>query len=664
MNTRLTCSRDVALRIGRLFAWLGLALLAVESVSAQTPPSITRQPKNLSRSPGDRATLNVAITGSAPLAFQWFHDGTLLSAGTNATLTLTNLTAADAGAYTVLASNPDGSITSDPARLEVDTLFTLVADSVVSRFARETVAWGDYDGDGWPDLYSGDGARSMLFHNERDGTFTRVGSTNAIVARAVGGDNLHAAWADYNNDGNLDLVVSQGFVTAPKLLFRGLGEGRFQWVTNAPLARDLTPTTSAVWADFNRDGLLDLYFTAVGAVAPIDATSLSQTIASNLFYLGRSDGSFARWYPSGASQVSRRYGATSGDFNGDGWPDLVVPSYPDRANMLFENREGQDFDVIQFFAGGGFGGSPSAADYDNDEDLDVFVSWNTDHSHFFRNDGAGNFERLPDIAPALEPGRADSCTWGDFNNDGWIDLFVSRHTLNSGGSDWNDSLYQNNGDGTFTRVPAGSVGNDGMQSSGAAWADFNNDGFLDLLVTTADSSPSRLYRNNGNANGWLLLKLVGTKSNRSAIGAKVRLRSTIRGTSLTQLREVGVGAGWFSQNDLRVHFGLGDASQAEAITIEWPSGQKQVLSNVAGRQILTVTEPDDRARIAWENPGSGRPGKLVISGPADTRVILEHSADLTAWVEGDGVTLGPDGIGEATVAERSGTATFFRVRLP
>lgn len=250
------------------------------------------------------------------------------------------------------------------------------------------------------------------------------------------------------------------------------------------------------------------------------------------------------------------------------------------------------------------------------------------------NDGTGNFSSIPDAAPALEPGRTHSAVWGDYDNDGWIDLFVPRTTDASSDNDHNDSLYRNNGDGTFTRIPAGSVGSDGI-SNVAAWADIDNDGFLDLLAAPFSSESSRLYRNNGNSNAWLMLRLVGTKSNRAAIGARIRVKATMGGRVVTQLREIGVGSGWFTQNDLRAHFGLGDAARVESVEIDWPSGMNQVLSDVDVRRILTVTEPDDRLRVAVSRGGGadGIPVAIHVSGMDAVTAVIESSADLQTWTE-------------------------------
>ncbi len=633
--------------------WLALASLPL---AAQVGPQITKQPVELSRSLGDKAAFSVIAKGDAPLSYQWQFAGTPISGATNRTLTLTNLTPAGAGAYRVVVSNAVSTVTSEAAVLDVDTTFRLVANSVLNA-AKWGVSWGDFDNDGFPDLFSGGGGINRLFRNNHDGTFSRV-TGNPLTSAGNSGEDIHGVWADYDNDGQLDLILSQGRANVRNQLFRGLAGGGFERITNAPIGRDVVSSFSAVWADFNRDGRLDLFLAGVSPTPEVTST--------NIFYLGQPDGTFIRWGPPGLEEEkSRHYGATSGDFNEDGWPDLAVPANPNRRNLFLANQQGTNFESYLFSTGGGSGGAASAADYNNDGHLDLYMGWNTDQSHLFKGDGTGNFEEVFDAAPSMEPGRG-SGTWGDYDNDGWLDLFVARYSANAGDSDNNDSLFHNNGDGTFTRVPTGSLGNDGIESISAAWGDYDNDGFLDLIVA-GDTDPSRLYHNSGNSNAWLTLNLVGTKSNRSAIGAKVRLKATIRGTSTTQLREIGTGAGWEAQNDARAHFGLGDATQAEEIVIEWPSGQKQTLTAIAGRQFLTIREPGGAPVLTIQRVPSERVQlRLGIQGDVATRYSIERSVELGAWSPAGDVTTDGNGSANWDIPPTDGTssAIFLRLKLP
>ncbi|HXJ56643.1 MAG TPA: CRTAC1 family protein [Verrucomicrobiae bacterium] len=288
-------------------------------------------------------------------------------------------------------------------------------------------------------------------------------------------------------------------------------------------------------------------------------------------------------------------------------------------------------------------------DYDNDGDLDLFVScaWpptpQTGRPNlFYRNDGNDTFTRLTSL-PANDPenqgGASTGCQWGDYDNDGWLDLFVANRF-------GNDFLYHNNGDGTFTKVLDSIVVNDGADSWASAWGDYDNDGFLDLFVGNFDSA-NFLYHNNGNDNHWLKFRLIGTRSNRAAIGAKVRLHATINGQSFWQMREVSGGDGLMGQNSLHVHFGLGDATNAELVRIEWPSGTVQELENVASNQFLAVTEPGGEPRLAATRENG--PVQLTLTGKQGSRYAIETSTALPNWTR-VGLTV--------TVTNQSGAATF------
>jgi len=208
-----------------------------------------------------------------------------------------------------------------------------------------------------------------------------------------------------------------------------------------------------------------------------------------------------------------------------------------------------------------------------------------------------------------------SPAWGDYDNDGFVDLFVSTGNCYPDPSNCvprKNVLYHNEGDGTFTKVTEGPVVNDVVtQCPAATWGDYDNDGFLDLFVAQGSLAvtpqTNLLYHNDGNANAWLNVKLIGTRSNRSAIGAKVRVNAFYRGASRWQLRDVSGGDGNNNQQSLNAEFGLADATIVDTIRVEWPSGQVQELHDVAPRQFLTITEPGVRPQCAdgIDNDGDG-----------------------------------------------------------
>jgi len=487
--------------------------------------------------------------------------------------------------------------------------------------------------------------------------FTKV-TTGPIVSDAA---NTEAAcWVDFDGDGNLDLFVTSP--DGPNLLYRNAGQGVFTKITTGPFVNAGAGSYAASWVDVNNDGLLDLYLAKDGG--------------PSLLFLQQADGSFTqRGYP-----LTTISGAAWGDYDGDGFVDLLSADY---ANGMLWHNNGQggltvvanssvhqpgigattwaDYDgdgVLDAFveAGAFAGGTKSVlyhnqghgiftpitnalteqnipltaaawADYDNDGLLDVFVP-RTDSSQpvaafLFHNDGNGNFSKVAQPPFTTDTGDAGSCSWADYDNDGWLDLFVP---------DWaggHNRLYHNNGDGTFTRVLSGPIVSDGGNSQGSAWGDYDRDGFLDLFVATAVSSGSPpkhyLYHNEGNSNAWIEVKCVGTRSNRSAIGAKVRVKATSGGKTFWQLREITTGNGW-CQNAMEAHFGLGNATNVETLHIEWPSGTVQEFQNVAARQYLTVTEP---SRLA--PTGTAHPAQFTLEGGRNMHYDLQASTNLTDW---------------------------------
>jgi Leucine-rich repeat (LRR) protein len=230
----------------------------------------------------------------------------------------------------------------------------------------------------------------------------------------------------------------------------------------------------------------------------------------------------------------------------------------------------------------------SWGDYDNDGDLDLFVANASSQDNFlYANNGNGTFTELTTGPVVTDGGNSAGSSWGDYDSDGDLDLFVAN-TQNQ-----DNFLYANDGDGTFTKVTTGPVVSDGSVSYGSSWGDYDNDGDLDLVVANYNQN-NFLYANVGNANHWINLQLVGRQSNVSAIGAKVRIRAAIGGSPVWQLCEISgqTGGGYGSQNSLNAEFGLGDATTIDSIKVEWPSGIAWDTTDVAVDQFLTITEPD------------------------------------------------------------------------
>jgi hypothetical protein len=277
-------------------------------------------------------------------------------------------------------------------------------------------------------------------------------------------------------------------------------------------------------------------------------------------------------------------------------------------------------------ADGGSSFGAAWADYDNDGFLDLFVANQNQKNFLYHNNGDGTFTKITSGAIVNDIGYSWGAAWADYDNDGSIDLFVANGPPS--GSGQNDFLYRNNGDGTFTKITTGSLVNDGAAGDGCAWGDFNNDGFPDLFVTNLNDQNNLLYRNNGNSNRWLTVQCAGRASNRAGLGAKVRVKATISGRSRWQMREISGGSGYASQNAPYAHFGLGDATEAELVRIEWPSGIVQELTHVTPGQILTVREPSRLDSFKRHDDGLW---EMTLLGGKRWNYAIESSTDLRQW---------------------------------
>ena len=454
-------------------------------------------------------------------------------------------------------------------------------------------AWGDFNNTGFLDLFVSQwGGTNLFYWNNGDGTFTKVTQGDPVQDSA---EHTGAVAADLDNDGHLDLVVSEtGDTSQQNRLYYNNSAGLFSRAGGGALTNQSGFFDACTGADYDNDGLLDVFVTNNG---------LNYSGGRNLLFHNDGDRSFSK-VAAGAvtNDVGVGWGALWADYDNDGFMDLLVINLVNNSqSFLYHNNRNGTFTRIltnpvatDLWPGGAQGGA--WADYDNDGLLDLFVTDNNGtHNRLYHNGGNGAFTNVSaQVAPmVIGPGggAAGGAAWGDYDNDGYLDLFVAYSESAP------NALYHNNGDGSFTKILTGSpVDNNGpgIFSYSTAWVDYDNDGFLDLFVTRLNnnnngSTSNLLYHNNGNTNAWLEVKLVGGASNRSAVGAKVRVHATIHGKAFWQLRQIDTGGGW-NIVPLVSHFGLGDATNVDTLRIEWPSGIVQTLTNVGARQILTVVE--------------------------------------------------------------------------
>jgi hypothetical protein len=289
-----------------------------------------------------------------------------------------------------------------------------------------------------------------------------------------------------------------------------------------------------------------------------------------------------------------------GDYDNDGDLDLYVVNgfFSLYANFLYRNDGKGNFTKINFAGSivsdveGSTGGS--WGDYDNDGYLDLYVCNSVDNAanSLYHNNGNGTFTKITTGDMVTDLGHSIGSSWVDYDNDGDLDLFV----VNVFGS--TNKLYRNNSDGTFTKMTSGAIVTDSNFSFGCGWADYDNDGDQDVFVTNGGISQTRnnfFYRNDGNQNQWLRIQCQGTVSNTSAIGAMIRVKATIAGKAVWQTQQISGQTGFLGQNSLNPEFGLGNAAMIDSLVVQWPSGRKQVLTNVASNQFLKIVEESTTA---------------------------------------------------------------------
>jgi enediyne biosynthesis protein E4 len=500
------------------------------------------------------------------------------------------------------------------------------------------VAFIDYDADEWIDILLLNGTRLegfpkgkeptiKLYRNNRNGSFTDATSASGLT---------RTGWAsgvsvgDYDNDGYEDLFITYW---GQNVLYRNGGKGKFTDVTSkAGLAAKGTRWGSgSTFIDYDRDGRLDLFvanylvFDREKVPEPgKGANCLWKGVAvncgpkglptdTNLLYRNNGDGTFTdRTQASGVGKVENRYAMTAivTDFDQDGWPDIYV-ACDSTASILYRNKGDGSFSDVALETGTAYNedGQPQAGmgvavgDYNNDGFTDIFKThFADDLPVLYKNTGRGFFE---DASRQAGFDHTKYIQWGtglvDLNNDGLTDIFtVTGNVYPEVEKVFKEYphksprlVYRNLGTGRFKDVTAG-CGQDARQmhsSRGCAFGDFDNDGDQDVLIMNMNEPPSLLrndYIGSGNrkANNWLKLKLAGAKSNRSAIGARVRLKSGAR----LQVQEVTSQSSYYSHNDLRLHFGLGENTKADQIEIRWPDGQSETIKDIAANQIVKIKE--------------------------------------------------------------------------
>ena len=431
-------------------------------------------------------------------------------------------------------------------------------------------AVGDYNNDGQLDLYVTNYGTNRLYRNNGDGTFAEVAESVGVTEPRW---STSCAFADYDRDGNLDLYVvnyivfdinenpwcglrekgiraycePDNFIAQSDTLYRNNGDGTFTDVTKtAGIYNTTGKGLGVVWADYNNDGAADIY--------------VANDSTENLFYRNNGDGTFEEvgfmvgvaLSENGAAENGM--GTTFGDWNNDGWFDLTVTNYAQQTNTLYHN------DADGFFTDATTTTKTAQRTY-------PYLGWAT--------------------------------AFIDYDNDGYQDLFVANGHLHEnlaelgqeGTYGQRNLLFRNNSNGTFTEISE-TLG-PGMKltdvSRGATFADYDLDGDIDIVVTNSNTAPRLLRNDGGNRKNWLQIRLIATNGSTDAIGARVKITTG----KLTQTREVRSGDGYLSQQDLTLHFGIGDSEQVDSIEVQWQTGAKQLIGSVPANQVLSLEENGD-----------------------------------------------------------------------
>jgi enediyne biosynthesis protein E4 len=491
------------------------------------------------------------------------------------------------------------------------------------------VCVADFDGDGWQDIYFVNGrdlygrgiaAVNALYQNNHNATFTDVTDKAGVPGTGYG---LGCVWGDFDNDGLPDLFVTQ---YGKNVLYRNNGNGTFTDVTEKAGVGGLESGTfhsGATFFDYDRDGWLDLYVGSYVDLRDKRYCRLGEMLSScapseyhgspAALYHNNHDGTFTNvtkaagiYQPNG-----KNLSVQAADYDDDGWPDLFVAN--DGLNAyLYHNEHNGAFKEVGLTAGMAVTsrGTVMAAmcislgDYDNDGRLDLYISdFQRSSDHLWHNDGKGYFDEVSDEAGITRPTR-DVLSFGggffDYDNDGLLDIFIANGHVYpeveqaSPGTRYRqlNSLFHNEGSGKFSEVgrSSGTGFDTPYVGRGLAFADLDNDGFVDVVVANNGDSPLVLHNSGANGNHFLNFKLKGTKSNKDAMGARIRVTS---GTA-SQVREIAGGGSYLSQSDLRANFGLGKAVRADTVEITWPSGQRQTFHNVEADKFYLVEEGKDQ----------------------------------------------------------------------
>ncbi len=420
-----------------------------------------------------------------------------------------------------------------------------------------TVVWVDYNNDGFPDFF-GSADETFFYMNNGDGTFTNVTQSTGLA----GIDPNSITVADYDKDGHKDMLITSKMYGVPVTIYRNINGEYFQAVENLSDYAE-----NALWLDYNNDGDLDVFI--------IDGYGVE-------LFKNNGDNTFQEVTDLlGLTNITGKT-ASAADYNNDGFTDIYVGSSSN--NTLIKNIAGALYQNVTNFAGvADFRKTVAVAwgDYNDDGYTDLYsANIQSNRNVLFRNNGNGKFTDVTEAAGVPDIGDARNCSWIDYNNDSWLDLFNTNH-VNS------NKLYRNDEDGTFTNVASGAGITDPEDGFGVSWSDYDLDGDLDVIICGHTGLTLNLLRNDGgNSENYLFLNLKGVFDNASGIGTRIKLYANEK----CQTQDLCGATGTCGQNALPVHFGLNTATVVDSIILRWQSGMIQKLYDISANQIIDITQ--------------------------------------------------------------------------